>query len=481
MSENLELKQLLEAKAFLMNNDKYRFYTPIGKSETYINQLFSGNYFIGLFSAANGIGKTRLGVVIMAELIWPSGSKWFNFDLIKNWPYPKKIRVVSEPSTIKDTIIPEMFDQFPKGRYEVDKEGKNYEYKWRTDTGWEITLMTYDQHIKEFESATVGFIWNDEPPPQMIYKANISRLRRGGLFMITATPLTGSAWMYDEILANPDREKKKIFVVEANVEDACKTHGVRGFLEHAHIKQMVAQYDKEDIQARVLGKFQHLTGLVYKMWNREVHVVKARDLNPKDYSVICMLDNHPRNPTAVGWYAFDRHGHVFVVDELFVNEDIDTLVSSIRKKEENLRVEARFIDPSSYIEDQYTGESLYSRLYKRGLIFEQASKRRMEGVSLTKNALNYEIKGGIFVRTPQMFVFENCTRHIWEFEHWQWDEWRGRSAENKSPKEKPVDKDDHMMENVGRVFLSGAKFVEQRTEEYYSALSDDLDLDPYRK
>ena len=64
-----------------------------------------------------------------------------------------------------------------------------------------IDLMSYEQDTKEFEAVDLGFAWFDEPPPESIYKATVARMRRGGIIFITATPLTGSAWLYDHIVA----------------------------------------------------------------------------------------------------------------------------------------------------------------------------------------------------------------------------------------------------------------------------------------
>lgn len=55
-------------------------------------------------------------------------------------------------------------------------------------------------------------------------------------------------------------------------------------------------------------------------------------------------------------------------------------------------------------------------------------------------------------------MFKNCERHIWEMEHYRWDEWRGKTRGEKTPKEKPVDKDDHMIENLGRFLMSNPQF-----------------------
>ena len=155
---------------------------------------------MSFFSAANGVGKTATGCNIVANIIFETDNKYFNYPLFKEWPYLKRGRIVADPTTIKQKIIPELKLWFPQGKFSARKGSKDYESIFETDTGWYIDLMTYDQDVKEFESVDLGFFWCDEPPPELIYKALISRLRRGGIGMITATPLTGSAWMYDALL-----------------------------------------------------------------------------------------------------------------------------------------------------------------------------------------------------------------------------------------------------------------------------------------
>lgn len=184
-------------------------------------------------------------------------------------------------------------------------------------TDWEFDIMTYDQDPKEFEAVTLGWAWFDEPPPEAIYKATVARMRRGGIIWITATPLTGSAWMYDEILANKNNDIGLRTYLEADVESACKTHGVRGFLDHANIEKMISQYSEEDKQARIHGKFQHLTGLIFKQFHRNVHVIPPFEINQRDFCVVEMLDPHPRNPDAALWIAVNRKGQKFVIDELY--------------------------------------------------------------------------------------------------------------------------------------------------------------------
>lgn len=197
-----------EAKAILAfrkENEKYRYYTPNGKAEEFIKMIGNGDVFVGLLSAANGVGKTACGANMVAHLCFPCSCEWFNHPLYKNFPFEKKGRVVSDPTTITQQIIPELKKWLPALQYKTSNEAKNYEYKWNTTTGFEFDMMTYEQDPKEFESVTLGWAWFDEPPPEEIYKATISRMRRGGVVFITQTPLKGSAWLYDKFIVSPDR------------------------------------------------------------------------------------------------------------------------------------------------------------------------------------------------------------------------------------------------------------------------------------
>jgi len=476
-----QIRQALLELAHRRTENKYQYYIPNGRGGEFLAAVGGGAYLITLYSAANGVGKTTAGVNALANIIWPTpstapSSTYFNFPIFKNFPFTKKIRIVSDPHVV-ESIINEMKIWFPQGRYVTTKGRKSYEAYWKTDTGFDIDIMTYDQDPKEFESATLGLIWFDEPPPKSIYKASIARLRRGGLIFITATPLAGSEWMYDEILVNPDNDKGKRIFIESTMEDACKQHGVRGHLEHSHIEQIISQYSEDEKQARVYGKFQHLTGLVFKMFSPKIHVIKPFDINFRDFSVYNFLDCHPRTPDAVAWYAVDRKGTKYVIDELFANVDGDQeLVQRIKEKDSQYRVVRHVADPSAFIEDQHRGTSLAMSLQKQGLFYEEATKARTQANRRIETALNHTMVADHMVMPPEVYFLDHCTRHIYEMQHFRWDEWTGRNVDKHSQKQKPLDKDDHMIENLGRFLFSEPTFIPLTNREEESFPIDD---DPY--
>lgn len=321
---------------------------------------------------------------MVAHILYgPSGNQYFDdLPLFKNFKYPKFGRIISDPTTIQGTIIPELKKWLPADRYTTFKHGKNYEYEWKTDTGFQFELMSYEQDVKEFESSTLGWAWFDEPPPLAIFKATVARMRRGGIIFITATPLTGSAWLYDHIITHRGDEQGQRQYIHATVEDNCVTHGVRGILKHQDILRMVGEYDEDDKQARVFGKFQHLTGLVFKKFERKIHVIKPFHITKKDFVVWEALDPHPRNPDAVVWIAVDRHGRKFVVNELYTADYFNgewkpyrltnaALVERIKAISAGYRLEERIADPSAFVEDKHQDSpeqmTLAARLSALGL------------------------------------------------------------------------------------------------------------------
>lgn len=260
--------------------------------------------------------------------------------------------------------------------------------------------------------------------------------------------------------------RRKIGVVEADIESNCIEHGVRGILEHRHIEAMISEYTEEDKQARVYGKFQHLTGLVFKTFTRKVHMKKPFLPKPADFMVMELLDPHPRNPDAVQWVAIDPKGRKFVIDELFEKfSSVEEMAYKIKQKGSQYRIVRRKADPSAWTpaSSDRSDVTLASRLAELGLFYTQASKQRTMGIQLIQDALFYqanEVNGQLeYQQEPMLYVFESCPRTIWEFEHWQYNEYSGKGADKKDQSERPQDKDDHMMENLGRALLDEPSFI----------------------
>lgn len=480
------LEDLKREKLRRLEEESYKYFTPIGKVASFLDEALSGKYTTSLLSSANGTGKTATLCNIVAHLSRPCGNKYFQQPIMTNWQYERRGRIVSDTTTISSTIVPELKKWLPAGSYISKKLGKQYESRFeiRDSNGRKFVwdLMTYEQEPRQFESANLGIVLFDEPVPRHIYSASYARLKKGGVCIIFATPLStnvGTAWMYEEIVANPNRSKKGFYYDTASKENACIKHGVNGFLPHDQIQREIDQCSYDEILPRIFGEFSQLNGRVIKEFNPKVHVLdEVFDINKDDFVVVQSWDTHPRVNEAIIWVAINKNGTKYIVDELWSNEPLSAIVEKIKSIDSKYRVVKRLIDPSAFnvdtrFQDPYRREGSrevdgisFAKLLKDkyGIVYEPASKRRADGVSMIREALRYNYQAGVWNKYPSLFVFPNCTQTQWEFLNWMWDEWSGITAEKKDPKATPQDRNDHFMEALGRVFLSGVEFSDTKSE-----------------
>ena len=466
--------------------------------------------FVSLFCAANGVGKSAVGANIVTNIIFGPQSPWFREDafewndkngktskrpvtslpVYQNWPYLKRARIISDPTTIKSKIIPELekwFPQnevkrFPEANYELGKEGKNYVCKIETNTGWIIDIMSTEQDAKEFESTDIGLVWIDEPMPKDKFMATLARGRLGMIVVWTFTPLTYSAWIKEWM----DEHADGVYAdyVEAEMEDNCSLHGVRGILDHSNIKRIADGFAEDEKEARVFGKFGHLIGRVHKSFSRKIHVIKPFPLNEKLYTTYKALDPHPRAPDHALYMSVDSKGTKYITGEVISGGSTKELYERMKAFEASMhyRIETKIIDPSAYNDDQHREDkSVGSMLYDLGESYVKGSKDLMAGIKRTNDALDYQVQEGRMVMPPELYVFDTCTVCIKQLEEYVWQEWKGPAKDTKQLNARPVDRNDHNVENLQRLLLHEPTFVHfQMSKAATGDYQAELDaLDPY--
>jgi hypothetical protein len=484
--------QISSDKKKIRESNKSWKYEPNGKAEEFIQLVGTGKTFITMFVAANGVGKSAAGANIVTNILFGPQSDYFQYPLFQNWPYEKRGRIISDPTTIKEKIIPELNKWFPanearnipEANYEELKSGKAYTQKIKTNTGWVIDIMSTEQEQKEFESVDLGFVWIDEPMPKDKFMATLSRGRMGMVIFWTFTPLNYSAWIKEWMDEHSDGAYADY--VEAEMEDNCITHGVRGILKHEHIQRIADGFPDDEKEARIFGKFGHLIGRVHKDMRRKVHVIKPFALNEQDYCVYKAIDPHPRVPDHVLYLAVNRHGTKFVCGELLGERSIKLFHERMKAFESamNYRIEGRIIDPSAFNDDQHKEEaSVGKQLFDLGETYIAGSKDLMAGIKRTNDAFHYEVKEGRMIRPPEVFIFDTCQIAIKQIEEYVWQEWKGSSKDDKQLSGRPKDKNDHQVENLHRLLLFEPVFIPYQISSGYtggmSALQEEQELDPY--
>jgi len=451
---------------------KLVLYQPNPKQEAFHRSLSSNRAMFG----ANRSGKTTAGCV---EFLWHMTRMY------PDW-YPQEMRM-STSKTIKGRIfakdfqkgvgevilptIAEWLDDTVGGPF-VAKKIRNpigIPVKWIFKNGNQFDILTYEMSTEQCEGWKGDVAWFDEPPPREKFIATKRGLvDNNGRCWLTLTPLT-QPWVYDEIYLRATTDPKSYFVVTVDIRDNLKRveNGKNyGYLTETAILEFEKTMHPEEKEARLHGKFLHLTGLVFKEYDPQIHVVERSGVQPHWYRIMA-IDPHPRSPTACLWMAIDEKDRLVVYDELEFSGSLADLASAIRAQEGNLPAHRRLIDPAMDKEDKLAGGfNCRKELMKHKIWCQRANNDFELGISKVREVLAPEQNqlSGRF--EPRLKISSLCPNLLNEFTHYIWGEYRMRPEEHE-PKQKPMKKNDHFIDCLRYIMNSNPKYhrLEDKEED----------------
>ncbi len=414
-----------------------------------------------LFQGGNRSGKSTSGVLEAISFClgyrpwYPKGDEAY-----RTWVKPPvKGRVVCEDFSVTagEVLISKFHEWIPKSELDGEprKNHLGFEVDWRFKNGSRFTIMTNMQDVKLFEAADIDFAYFDEPPPRDKYIATQRGLvDRGGYDWLCMTPLS-QPWIYDDIVLKSQSDDDILFL-EVDMRD-----NVGYGLTEENIVRFASKLREEEKEARIHGKFRHMSGIIYKDFDYSKHVIEPIII-PRNWPRMVLIDPHPRTPHMVSWFAVTPLQHLIQYDELFVHCTIRELVAKIKAKTGGDRIVMRLADPIAFIENPLDKKTWADEFAECGWPVEKAPKDLSRGIMAVKDKLVGTLG------KPELYFFNTCKHTIWEIQRYRWDENKGNSGETKSPREVPVDKDDHAMENLYRACLSMPTWYD--TEQYESTV-----------
>jgi phage terminase large subunit-like protein len=438
---------------------------PTGKQDEFL-ALTS---FIQVFSGGNWGGKTAIGATKLGTLLFRPENPLLQrhrhlYTFANTLSAPKcRFRIASTHTAIEQDLIPALKRWWPKGRYSTFKGTRPFEARWQLDTGAWGDIMTYDQDPEEFEAVKLDVAWFDEPPPYDIFKATIARMKPHGIIMLTMTPLAGAAYVFDRV--NSPWATKSWGLVYADIESACLTHGVRGYLPHDAIEKKAAEYDEEEKQARIQGLPMHLAGLVYKEFATNVHVIAPYPI-PAHWTRYMVCDPHDRKPFAMTWAAVSPQEKVVIYDE-YPNDPFHLMKSSsltvsdyvkvLRLKEEQTKIFLRIIDARySKRHSAQTGKTIRDLFDDHGIMFVDSYLDQGGNIEHGHQQVKEWLKPGSD-GTPTLTVFNTCQNTIYGFQHYSWDD---HATPERGLREKVKDMHKDFMDNVRYLRMEEPRYVE---------------------
>lgn len=448
MSEELDLLNYELERRKVM--EPLRFFRPNDAQIRYIESIKKADSDVCLFPAGNWCGKTAVAIVCLAAAIWPemAEDEIFNHPLFKKWPYPKNARIITTPKemSLTGSIQKEIKTWFPTGQYNFSNQGKMYPSLF-TARGWTIDSMTYDQAITEFEGGTFGIVIENEPPPEAIYEAMEKRKKFGGKTLMPMTPLGDSAWVWDKLVKNDGLNG--VYVTYGDTEDNCREHSKYGVIPHEAIERMASKCDPDDKEARLHGKFMHLSGQIFKTFKREVHTFKldtdvSNFLSGKEtYQIV---DPAIGKPLACIWAAVGATGVIEIYDEYPLgiefngakdsNLTVSDYAALFRQKEEGRKIQTRILDRHfGNARRTLGGLTLKQEFGEVGIDFIDSyttdDKTEIEtGILKVKDLLRYNTDKPIdSLNRPRIMIADHCTNTIHAMERWRRDAKTGKPME----------------------------------------------------
>jgi len=180
-------------------------------------------------------------------------------------------------------------------------------------------IRSYDQRPDTYEGIDYDWIHWDEPPPEVIFKAaERGKVTTNAPSWFTMTPLK-EPYIYDQFSLKADIEPEIEVVRGAiweNCRDRChrceidipenledrvlslcpKCKEVLGFIPKMGIEEYLKTLDPEEREAREKGIWKHLSGLIYKELDRDIHVYDDFNI-PRDWMFVEGVDPHDARPT----------------------------------------------------------------------------------------------------------------------------------------------------------------------------------------
>ncbi len=339
---------------------------------------------------------------------------------------PNKGRIVVKdfPKGVGEVIEPALTSAIParliKG---VKRNSQGYLTKMYMTNGSTFDIVTHDMDTKSFEGWQGNWVWCDEPPPRDKWIATMRGLiKNSGRCWFTCTPLD-EPWMYDEIYLNPECYSDSMDIDE------------NAYLSKKQIDIFASFLNEDEKEARLHGKFMHMSGLTHKEFDVAIHVKDALPEDSRNWPRWQIVDPHTRKPFAVIYGAVDPLGRKWIYDE-WPHDKFHTMRNSaytptdykhlFRDIEDGCNIYRRIMDGRFCKQPMGAGgDSLLEIFDDLGIHYEPSYITHTLGTTdpgylKVKDALRVSL----ITNEPDLFVLRKCSNVIYAFQHNTWENYR---------------------------------------------------------
>jgi hypothetical protein len=435
---------------------------------------------------------------------------------------PVDIRCVARDFTtyVEEILGPEV----EKWATQADIKSFDYANEKKRKISWKnkskLMFMTHVQDSKTHGGSALDLVWMDEEPPSQHFQESVMRIiSKKGKIIGGMTAEDGVTWTEQKIFIPAEKGDSKYYAIEMSTyENPINTKEV--------IDEVLSMCLSEaDVQIKIYGKRVPRGGHIFEQWKEAHPFLIERFQIPQEGGMLGrIIDPHPQLPHAVSWIwidinhitntdsfekatgfrypPFNNLPYMFVCAELFEKGSATMLASYIDIMEDKIgrKADITICDPRGWqiSQEDENAKSLVEQLNDVGIYPIKGSKKLMGseknvgGLVKLKECVSLEFKVAknmsgtmetVTKNFPQLMIFSDLNHHRFEYANYRWQPPpMTRAGESKEAPQKPIDKDDHFIENDRR-FVEWARdqqFVIFDTPEYDAKLrykSGDVEIE----
>lgn len=411
-----------------------------------------------LYCGGNRAGKSTFGATELAFHLTRKYPDWYPKARRFNRPI-KAVVVCDANQKIEKVIEPKIKEYLPHNHIIHKRVVGGYLNRIVCRDGSTVDFLSGEQDDMAFEGADWDFYWGDEPQKKRKFDAIMRGLiDRGGMTVLTFTPLV-EPWMKDQLVDKADGKRIETFIVDTT-DNLFDIKG-NSILKKENIDEMMAMWDEDTIDTRIHGKFFHLRGSVYPVFC-DVHQTRFEYQYPDP--VICVMDPHDRQPHHVIWAVIDRTDDIHIHSEMSIHCTVSELSKAIKKleKAQGYNMRRRIIDPNFGRKPLITtGRNMIEELCREGCSgWIEADDAKDEGHLKVKDYLFFQKNRPISeVNKPKLFFHKDrVPKTIMSIRNYQYEEWIGKIAGERDPKEKPKDKETHGADCIRYLCMTNPRY-----------------------
>lgn len=452
-----EILKAVKALQIKRREERFPLYWEATDKQKELLPQFTKDVKVFGILGGNRSGKTEVGALIAAA--WAVGKAAFQdhpaWEIVKDLPIPEKannIWVVGlDFPTLRDVIWGEKLRRgrnhpplFPDGSPFLKRPPSDSDFQIFLENGSVITGKSADSGREKFQGASVDLVWIDEECEADVFDECYQRTSDcAGKLLITLTPLTDISsgvrvpWVYD-LYRNSAKPGSDVKFVKLSVLDNPYVPAE----EKQKLKEKWA--GKVDEKARLYGDFVQRSGLVYPMWDATRHVVKSKKY-PEHWRRIVSIDPAATGITAALWAAVEpgTNNLYFYREYYEKNLRVSDHAKNILVRNAGDPIDIWLIDPKwgsqRNNETHKDGATLYR---ENGIPVRLADVGNDWGLNVSIEYISATCNPTS--RHAKAFFSDNLTHFRDEIERYVWAFFAKGELAGMS-KEKPVKKDDHLM------------------------------------